>query len=71
VKAEQTYIKYMFGAVILSLLTSGGFGDSAFVCFIVSILYLIDISNKEQSEQNQQVAGEAQIIRKISVSPAE
>lgn len=56
VKAEQTYIKYMFGAVILSLLTSGGFGDSAFVCFIVSILYLLDLSNKERFEKNQPVS---------------
>jgi hypothetical protein len=46
-KHEHFYVKYIFIAVIISLPTSGGFGDADFVCFIACILYLIDVSNRD------------------------
>ena len=47
INSEHTYIKYMFLAIILSLMTSGGFADSSFICFITIVLYLIDVSNEK------------------------
>jgi hypothetical protein len=45
------YIRYLFIAVLISLITGGGFGNSDFICFIMCIIYMIDISaflNKEE-----------------------
>jgi hypothetical protein len=53
ISSEHTYIKYMFLGVILSLFTSGGFGDPAFISFIIIILFLIDTSNKKQSNPGE------------------
>lgn len=38
------YIKYLFGVILLSILTGGAFTQSHFICFIVCILYIIDVS---------------------------
>jgi len=45
VEENQAYIKYMFIAILLSLITGGGFVNADFICTIVCLLYLIDVSN--------------------------
>ncbi len=45
VEDNQAYIKYMFIAILLSLITGGGFANADFICAIVCLLYLVDVSN--------------------------
>ncbi|MBN1187064.1 MAG: hypothetical protein JXB49_32600 [Bacteroidales bacterium] len=46
IEPKYTYVKYYFIAVIISLITSGGFASSDFICLVVVLLYLTDISNE-------------------------
>lgn len=40
----HTYVKYMFIAIVLSLITGGGFVNADFICSITCLLYMIDVS---------------------------
>lgn len=42
---DHTYIKYMFVAIMLSLLTGGAFAHPDFIVFICCALYIVDVSN--------------------------
>jgi hypothetical protein len=44
IEEKYIYIRYMFVAIALSLITGGGFGNADFICFIACVMYLIDIS---------------------------
>jgi hypothetical protein len=44
IESRYDYIKYMFIAIILSLLTGGVFSHADFIVFICCVLYIIDIS---------------------------
>lgn len=41
---NHAYIKYMFIAIVLSLITGGGFVNADFICAICCLLYLLDTS---------------------------
>lgn len=45
IESDYIFIKYYFIAVIIGLVLSGGFSNSDFICMIVCMLYLMDISN--------------------------
>jgi hypothetical protein len=45
IESGYSYIKYMFIAVSLALLTSGSFAQADFICLIMCVLYLVDVSN--------------------------
>ncbi len=51
---NHIYIRYMIIAIMLSLITGGGFAKADFICFIACLMYMIDISNYKLS-QNQNV----------------
>jgi hypothetical protein len=51
IEEEYHYIKYMFVAIILALLTAGGFSSSDVICFIMCMLYMIDQSSDSQNEK--------------------
>jgi len=45
IENNHIYIRYMFIAITLSLITGGGFVNSDFICATMCLLYLIDISH--------------------------
>jgi len=45
ISSNQAYLRYMFIAIVLSLLTGGGFANSDFICAAMCLLYIIDVSN--------------------------
>lgn len=45
IESHFIYIKFMFIVIFLSILTGGAFAQGHFICFIVCILYLFDVSN--------------------------
>jgi hypothetical protein len=49
---QYTYIKYMFIAILLSLMTGGAFVKPDFICLIVSVLYLIDASQYQMHKKS-------------------
>jgi len=50
INSTQAYIRYMFIAIVLALLTGGGFVNSDFICATMCLLYIIDISNVSLKE---------------------
>ena len=53
IKNNQIYIRYMFIAIILSLITGGGFVNSDFICATMCLLYLIDISHYTVTDKSE------------------
>lgn len=51
IEENKIYIRYVFIAIILSLITGGGFTQADFICAIVSLLYIIDVSNYFQRKE--------------------
>lgn len=47
---NQAYIRFLFIAIVLSLIIGGGFVVADFICFIAAVMYLIDVSNYMSSE---------------------
>jgi hypothetical protein len=41
------YIKYMFIGVLISLATSNSFTESAFICMLCGLLYILDVSHHQ------------------------
>ena len=62
IETMHAYIKYMFIAIILSLLTGGAFAHSDFIVFIGCVLYLIDLS------RDHRINGKIEITSKTQVS---
>ena len=48
---EYSYIKYMFIGACLSVLTSGVFAQTSFICFVCCLLYIVDVSQFNRSNQ--------------------
>lgn len=48
---NHVYIKYMFIAIVLSLITGGGFVNADFICAICCLLYIIDVSAHSEIHQ--------------------
>lgn len=46
IEENHTYIKYFFVAVILSLVTGGGFAKTDTICAILLLLYILDVSHE-------------------------
>ncbi|MFO7669627.1 MAG: hypothetical protein R6W31_08225 [Bacteroidales bacterium] len=66
IEANYQYIKYMFVAMILALVTAGGFSDSDVICFVVCLLYIIDqSSNTIQKKGSEIISNEKSLNYKL------
>ncbi|MEN8229373.1 MAG: hypothetical protein ABFS38_14540 [Bacteroidota bacterium] len=45
IEPDYIYVKYLFVAIIIGILTSGAFAESDFIGMIVCLMYLVDTSN--------------------------
>lgn len=54
-KDRFIYIRYLFIAGIIVLITGGGFATSDYICFIVCILYIIDVSPYLKDEKTKEI----------------
>jgi hypothetical protein len=54
IESEYTYVKYFFLAVIISLIAGGAFANSDFICLIVMLMYVMDVSNRSYVQQKSQ-----------------
>jgi hypothetical protein len=43
----------VFVAILISVITGAGFSDSDFICLIVIVLYMVDVSNSSIQENNK------------------
>jgi hypothetical protein len=58
IETGYTYIKLMFANIILSMILGGGFTNAGFICNVVLMLYMIDVSSSEvdiQASKNKQI----------------
>lgn len=51
IESQYIYLKYLIVSILLALITAGGFSRSDVICFIVCILYIIDVSNQSYKGQ--------------------
>lgn len=51
IEENHIYIKYFFVAVILSLVTGGGFAKTDTICAIILLLYILDVSHHSINEK--------------------
>lgn len=59
IEPEQVYVKYLFVALIIGLLTSGAFAESDFIGMLACLLYLVDTSNDAYLQKRELTAEKA------------
>ena len=53
IEEQYTYIKYIYLAIIISLLTSGVFAQGDYIVFFGCLMYIVDVSRSKIKEEDQ------------------